>query len=371
MFSSLNTEKKESLLESYDSRNHPFFYKSSEGTIRSEGVGLMVDAVPMNDREFSTRLALAFDTASKQGIKDPVIVGAIPFNREQKPFLHIPLKVQKESGVNCGEPSELAAISGEIEWEEIPKRNMYEQMVEKGVAEINKGAIEKIVLGRRLQLITNGTVDRTKILTNLASVNQAGFTFAVDLEGRHSEQTTLMGASPELLVRKKGNQLSINPLAGSRPRTSDPKQDVRLAEELMSSEKDLHEHAFVVDAIIDQLRPICKDIKVPDQPSVIATKTMWHLSTYITAVPKNEYQSASALAKILHPTQAVCGFSRDQAAAKIKEIEQEDRAFFTGLVGLENAAGDGEWAIAIRCAEVSTEQVELFAWSRYRCKLGS
>lgn len=129
----------------------------------------------------------------------------------------------------------------------------------------------------------------------------------------------------------------------------------------MASEKDLHEHALVVEAIAEQLRPICDEIHIPDTPSVIHTKAMWHLSTYISAVPSPAYRSASAIANVLHPTPAVCGFPRTVAADHIKELEEENRHFFTGLVGWENEYGDGEWAIAIRCAEVSDNNLVLFA----------
>lgn len=361
MYSRARIKSATELLETYSSEKHPFFYINREKTLRSEGIAHEVDGVPMDDERFEERLANAFTVAKLKGVLDPIVVGAIPFSRDEKPHLHIPFHVDvaKESFVGGSEvETAVKAISGADEY---PLRADYEGMVARGVEAIRIGELDKLVLGRTLRLTSESDINHAQLLSNLASENQNGFTFAVALPSEEPKRRILMGASPELLVRKKGQLISVNPLAGSRSRSADPLEDQRRADELLASEKDLHEHALVVEAIAEQLRPICDEIHIPTAPSVIHTEAMWHLSTYISAVPSPAHRSASAIANVLHPTPAVCGFPRAIASNHIKELEEENRQFFTGLVGWENEYGDGEWAIAIRCAEVSDTNLVLFA----------
>lgn len=84
-------------------------------------------------------------------------------------------------------------------------------------------------------------------------------------------------------------QVISNPLAGSRPRSEDPVEDKRRAEELLSSPKDLHEHAVVVEAVAGALRPYCHTLHVPEKPSVIHSEAMWHLSTEVKGELKDKY----------------------------------------------------------------------------------
>src|SRR5699024_3140283 len=212
-------------------------------------------------------------------------------------------------------------------------------------------------------------VDVKQILKNLAQHNKQGYTFAVDLSNDKrnaeknalNEKRTLLGASPELLVSKTGDTLFANPLAGSRPRSDDPAEDQRRALELLDSEKDLYEHAVVVDMVREALTPFCKTIDVPETPSLIKTEAMWHLSTEIYGTLENEETSSLELGIALHPTPAVCGYPTSLAREAIYEIEPFDRDFFTGMVGWCDEHGDGEWVVTIRCAEVQAHSMRLFA----------
>lgn len=150
-------------------------------------------------------------------------------------------------------------------------------------------------------------------------------------------------------------------MAGSRPRSDDPVEDQRRSKELLSSSKDLHEHAVVVNAVAEALRPFMKHIEVPDSPSLISTETMWHLSTKVKGELAHSETSALELAIALHPTPAVCGSPAERARESILDIESFDRGFFTGMVGWCNALGDGEWIVTIRCAEVEENELRLFA----------
>lgn len=178
---------------------------------------------------------------------------------------------------------------------------------------------------------------------------------------KKKKSKTLIGASPELLVSRSGMQVVSNPLAGSRPRSDDPVEDKRRAEELLSSPKDLHEHAVVVEAVATVLRPYCHTLHVPEKPSVIHSEAMWHLSTEVKGELKDPNTSSLELAIALHPTPAVCGTPMEEAREAIQKIEPFDREFFTGMLGWSDLNGDGEWIVTIRCAEVQENTLRLYA----------
>ncbi|WP_131769163.1 isochorismate synthase, partial [Candidatus Protofrankia californiensis] len=178
--------------------------------------------------------------------------------------------------------------------------------------------------------------------------------------GRASART-LLGASPEMLVSRSGRLVVTNPLAGSAARSPDPAEDHRRAQNLLTSAKDVREHAVVVNAVVSTLRPYCLDLDVPARPSLIRTATMWHLSTRISGWLADPQVSSLTLATALHPTPAVCGWPAAAARRAIAEIEPFDRGHYTGLVGWCDASGDGEWAVAIRCAEADENSLTLFA----------
>ena len=170
---------------------------------------------------------------------------------------------------------------------------------------------------------------------------------------------TLIGASPELLVSRNGMQVISNPLAGSRPRSEDIVEDKRRAEELLSSPKDLHEHAVVVEAVATS--SVLSYITCPKKPSVIHSEAMWHLSTEVKGELKDPNTSSLQLAIALHPTPAVCGTPMEKAREAIQHIEPFDREFFTGMLGWSDLNGDGEWIVTIRCAEVQENTLRLYA----------
>lgn len=205
-------------------------------------------------------------------------------------------------------------------------------------------------------------IDQQKLLRELAEHNKHGYTFAVNLPKDENEYSkTLIGASPELLVSRHGMQVISNPLAGSRPRSEDPVEDKRRAEELLSSPKDLHEHAVVVESVAAALRPYCHILHVPEKPSVIHSEAMWHLSTEVKGELKDPNTSSLELAIALHPTPAVCGTPMEEAREAIQKIEPFDREFFTGMLGWSDLNGDGEWIVTIRCAEVQENTLRLYA----------
>lgn len=219
------------------------------------------------------------------------------------------------------------------------------------------GEFSKVVLARTLELASDGPLDIPAMVQRLARRDPSGYTFALPTgPGRN-----LLGASPELLLSRRGDRLISNPLAGSTPRSADLAEDVRRAAALLQSAKDLHEHAVVVDAVHQAMAPYCTSLDVPERPTLLRTATMWHLSTTVTGVLARPDVSALEIASSLHPTPAVCGSPTDVARRVIEETEPFDRGFFTGMIGWEDGTGDGEWVVTIRCAEAEDNRLRLYA----------
>ncbi|MGE7604544.1 isochorismate synthase DhbC [Peribacillus sp. NPDC097675] len=346
-----------------------FFLSSPNQTLLGKG---SMRTVPRNEEkenqmeDLANRVAAALEQAKELGHDNPIVTGAIPFDYKKPAHLHVPETVHvsalsQEYGV--GRTLETDSIPT-YDIISVPEPDQYKNGVEKGLAHIASGQLDKIVLARSLQLTSSDSVNINELLHNLARQNTTGYTFAVDL-GENVDSSlcskTLIGASPELLVSRTGLHVVANPLAGSRPRSDDPVEDQRRSKELLSSSKDLHEHAVVVEAVAEALRPFFKKIEVPKSPSVISTETMWHLSTEVKGELANPETSSLELAIALHPTPAVCGSPFEQARESILEIEPFDRGYFTGMVGWCDAKGDGEWIVTIRCAEVEEKALRLFA----------
>jgi isochorismate synthase len=171
----------------------------------------------------------------------------------------------------------------------------------------------------------------------------------------------LVGATPELLLSRRGSRVRSRPLAGSAKRAADPGEDARAANQLLASEKDRREHATVIEWIADRLAPFCRKLHVPRSPSLVSTATMWHLATDIHGELTTTEASSLELARVLHPTPAVCGYPFDRAVELIGALEFFDRRFYTGTLGWCDATGDGDWYVAIRCADVCGHVAHLYA----------
>jgi menaquinone-specific isochorismate synthase len=175
----------------------------------------------------------------------------------------------------------------------------------------------------------------------------------------------LLGATPEMLVRREKGLVTSRVLAGTIRRTGDDDRDLALAGSLARSSKDLEEHEYAVRSVADALDPYCSGMNVPETPFVLHLPNVMHLATDVTGVLRSGGDASSlGLAAALHPSAAVCGTPTAAAAAMISELEGMDRGRYAGPVGWMDASGDGEWGIALRCAQVDPQdgrRLRLFA----------
>jgi isochorismate synthase len=244
----------------------------------------------------------------------------------------------------------------EIQLEEIPPAETYEEAVRESVDRIRRGDLRKVVLARTIEVMAERELDPRLLAHRLRAVDPDAYTFAAP-----TDEGILVGASPELLVSRHGLEVRSNPLAGSAPRSGDPEEDRTKADALVGSAKDREEHAIVVEAVADTLRPFCAELTFDPEPVLRETPNIWHLSTRFRGVLKEPAPSALELVAELHPTPAVAGTPSDAALDTIAELEPFDRGRYAGPVGWVDADGDGEWAIALRCAELRGDLAVLYA----------
>jgi isochorismate synthase len=233
----------------------------------------------------------------------------------------------------------------------------YESAVERALQAIEAGEIEKVVLARSLAVEADRAIDPRVVARRLSAAEPGSYVFLVSLPGG----STLAGASPELLLRREGMTVSSDPLAGTALRSPDRVRDQEIARELLASGKEQREHRLIAEAVADGLAPFCSELIVDSEPSLSPTATLWHLRTAVRGTLRPDSPDALAIAASLHPTPAVCGTPRGTASAVISRLEDFDRRFYAGLVGWVDARGDGEWAITLRCAEITGTTARLHA----------
>jgi len=238
----------------------------------------------------------------------------------------------------------------------VPIGDAYAAAVADLVARIRGGELRKVVLARTIQVQAGRPLDPRRLAHRLRAVNPDAYAFAAP-----TATGTIVGASPELLVSRFGREVRSNPLAGSAARSGDPVQDRENGARLLGSAKDHEEHAIVVEAIAETLEPLCRELSWDPEPVLLETPNVWHLSTRFRGLLREPAPSALDLMLELHPTPAVAGEPRDGAFAAIERLEPFDRGAYAGPVGWVDARGDGEWAIALRCAELRGEHATMYA----------
>lgn len=206
---------------------------------------------------------------------------------------------------------------------------------------ITGGELDKVVLARDVVATTEHRLDPRWPLERLAEQYPGCWTFQVD---------GLLGATPEMLIRLDNGLATSRVLAGTIRRTGDDAHDLVLAASLARSSKDHQEHEFAVRSVADALARH-GTFNVPETPFVLHLPNVMHLATDVTGVVRDG-RTALELVADLHPSAAVCGTPTDSARDVIAELEQLDRGRYAGPVGWIDARGDGEWAIALRCAHL-------------------
>ncbi len=222
----------------------------------------------------------------------------------------------------------------------------YMAAVSTAVDAVSAGEVSKVVLARDLRAtIEQPSPDRRRLVRALAAEYPDTWVFAVD---------GLVGASPETLVTATGGSVTARVLAGTASRGTDPDSDAAASAALVASAKDLDEHRYAVQSLLESLQPLVRAAAAAEEPFVLTLPNLFHLATDVEATLASTVSVLSLVAE-LHPTAAVAGTPTDAAMQLIARLEPFDRGRYAGPVGWVNANGDGEFAIALRCASFDSE----------------
>lgn len=229
-----------------------------------------------------------------------------------------------------------------------------------GVAEIRTGALEKLVLARDVVATLPDGVSAAEVLRQLASGYRECWTYGVD---------GLVGSTPEMLIQVEGRTAQARVLAGTLDRRDAegmPGSPLDFAERVLAgSEKQRHEHQIAIQSLTTQLAPFSEAMNAHDEPFILELPNVWHLASDVKAElteVEGHVPTCLALINALHPTAAVCGTPTQVAGALIRKLEHMDRGPYAGPVGWLDAAGNGEWGIALRGAVIeSADTVRLYA----------
>jgi menaquinone-specific isochorismate synthase len=296
----------------------------------------------------------------------PLAVGALPFSDSAPGELIIPAVVVGRDAAGAAwiteiDPARVPAPAGaaapgtngvSFSAKEHPDRGEWTANVRRVLGAIGAGHVRKVVLAREVVLEGDKPFDRRALLERLGRSHPTCFTYAAG---------GFVGASPELLVRRRGDEVESCPMAGTVARGATPGEDDALVDALSHSAKDAEEHSLLVTAVVDALAPLCTDGPEAAHAEVVRLPTVSHLATRVRGRLTLPAPSALSLAGTLHPTPAVGGLPRPAALAAIATLEGFERGLYAGPVGWVDARGDGEWAVALRGAELDGSRARLVA----------
>ncbi|MBI2963893.1 MAG: isochorismate synthase [Deltaproteobacteria bacterium] len=219
---------------------------------------------------------------------------------------------------------------------------------------IARGALEKVVVARRRTLHGDAPLEPQRLLARARARRPGCTSFWIG-----AGETSLVGSSPEVLLRARGGRLETEALAGSAARGETAVEDERLGRRLLASAKERREHDLVLESIREALAPLARSLVAAGSPSLLRLPEAQHLHTPVRAELDGE-TGVLEIAGRLHPTAAVCGAPRDAARAWIDRREP-DRGWYSGAVGWIDAVGDGELVVALRCGLVDGRALSLWA----------
>ncbi len=247
----------------------------------------------------------------------------------------------------------------EVERREVPPGPRYADAVRAALTMMDSGRLSKVVLARSVIVRFDGPVPVAPALHRLREAEPTCTLFSFP-----AGEARFVGASPELLVRRRGPNVSALPLAGTVAlEPDDPASERRRVEAFLASDKERFEHRVVVEAMVEVLRPLCPWVDRTAEPELVRLRTVGHLGTKISGQLTGYPDAPGALELVgrLHPTPAVGGVPGPVALAAMAELEAVDRGYWAGPVGWVDAAGDGDWLVGIRSATAAGRTVTCLA----------
>ncbi len=323
-----------------------------DGGLIGRGIRARIDLPGgINTSEIGDRVGEAL--AALDG--DAIAIGALPFNRHVTASLVVPEEVWLAADGVGPTPSDDDPALGPDAFSLTPSLSHADwcDLVGDAGTAIDDGTFEKVVLARAVNVTANRPIVVADVVRRLHDLYPSCATYSID---------GFVGASPELLISRRGADVVSYPLAGTTARVGDPDADAEAAAALLASDKDRNEHRLTVDGVADALRAFCASLEVPDGPGVVALRNVTHLGTRISGrLADNAPSSVLDLVSALHPTAAVGGQPSAAALSWLAAHEGLERGRYAGPVGWVDGRGDGEWWVGIRCAEIDDTRAVLRA----------
>ena len=244
----------------------------------------------------------------------------------------------------------------EVEVAEVGEPGAYVQAVRSALSRISDGAFAKIVLARAKDVTARETLNPLRVLNGLRQRFADCYAFSI-ANGRGQ---SFIGASPERLLRVEDCKLLTEALAGSIRRGATASEDAAFAAALAHDDKELREHALVLDEIVRRLEALGLAPEHPDRPGVRRYANVQHLHTPVRADLRDGIRAIDAVAA-LHPTPAVGGFPRDAAVPRIRELEKFPRGLYAGALGWMDVRGNAEFFVGLRSALIDGNRARLYA----------
>lgn len=346
----------------YESDNaseyHASYFATKDYLIVADELAETITTSAADQSSLNQQIQETFEVLSNQGIENPILIGAIPFDTEQASSLNFYGSYQKQSKTPASENGSKSQIDLKIrDKKRLTDETHFKTAVHQALLAFSQQDLKKIVLSQAMEIELSQQQQPLELAQHLFNKNPDAYTFAIPV----TDNKIILGASPELLISKQDRYVISSPLAGSKPKASDSERNAQSKHELKQSTKDNHEHRFVVENIMQNLAPYCVQISASEYPSVLETSTMLHLSSILEGQLRYDAPDALNLALSLHPTPAVCGTPTALAKQFILENEGYDRNYYAGLVGWMDANGNGEWVVTIRCGLLDEQRMQLYA----------
>lgn len=235
------------------------------------------------------------------------------------------------------------------------EKEQYIEAVADVVGKIRDGDAEKVVIARSVKMNFKKEVPSVTALHHITSEQQESYQF-----GLQKEQQLFFGATPERLIEIVDGRAYSACVAGSIGRGKSAAEDRKLGDELLADKKNRQEHQYVVNMISDVFNDFCTDISLPNAPKLLKIRDIQHLFTPVEGVVERGANIFS-LVEALHPTPALGGVPTNISMDIIRDKESMNRGYYAAPIGWTDAAGNGEFAVAIRSALLDADQAYLYA----------
>ena len=218
----------------------------------------------------------------------------------------------------------------------------FEKIVNKAKEYVHSGDVFQVVLSRRFSF--EGKGDYLKVYEKLRNLNPSPYMFHLKMNNN-----TIIGSSPEMLLRVTGKDIETFPIAGTRKITEDEQKNKKLKEELQNDEKELAEHTMLVDLGRNDIGKVCDygTVKVKELMEIKRFSHVQHMVTHVVGKLNKKYDMYDAFEAVF-PAGTVSGAPKVRAMEVIQELEPTQRGTYAGAIGYFSFNGCCDFAIAIR-----------------------